>query len=244
MIKAKYTIVLDTLLNDPESKTLIDKAMSTYPMYQPKNEFEFTVIPTREELNKKILNYYRFREIGQETFGRFLFELETSLNEIMPYYNGLYKSVDIMNDVEDIFGNVNVTETYQETSQGNSTSNVSSNSNTEGTSNVNTYNKNVTSNTPQNELHTTPQDINNVLYADRVDWSSSNGDNNDTSSSETESTSTGTTTGTTSHTMTKKGNQGVNTYAHDLLEFRELFINIEQMIINDKRIAELFMMVY
>ena len=50
--------------------------------------------------------------------------------------------------------------------------------------------------------------------------------------------------GTVKHTMNKKGNQGVNTYAHDLLEFRELFINIEQQIIKDERISELFMRVY
>ena len=50
--------------------------------------------------------------------------------------------------------------------------------------------------------------------------------------------------GTHTHVMTKKGNQGVNTYAHDMLEFRQLFQNIVQMIIHDSRIAELFMLVY
>ena len=77
IIPAKYTEVLVNLLNNPEAKSKIDQAMSTYPLYQRKSVEEYipSYIPTREELNNKILNYYRYREIGQETFGRFLFEL-------------------------------------------------------------------------------------------------------------------------------------------------------------------------
>ena len=92
MIYAKYTIVLKTLLDDPETKALIDKAMSTYPLYEKRSEEKYipSYIPTREQLNKKILDYYKYREIGFETVGRFLTELEVALNEIMPYYNQLY----------------------------------------------------------------------------------------------------------------------------------------------------------
>lgn len=44
----------------------------------------------RNVLCNKILKYYYFYEIGFETKGRFLFELNESLNRIMPYYNKLY----------------------------------------------------------------------------------------------------------------------------------------------------------
>lgn len=46
----------------------------------------------RNVLNDKIKNHYLFREIGQETPGRFKHYLDTKLNEIMPYYNQLYQT--------------------------------------------------------------------------------------------------------------------------------------------------------
>lgn len=288
MIRAKYTVVLKTLMESSQTKPLIDKAMSTYPLYTPKHEFIYGFIPTREELNKKILNRYKYREIGFETIGRFLDELETSLNEIMPYYNQFYKSIDIMNNIEDIFGNLDVTESFEQTSEGTSkdssegtskdtstgssqaTSETSSestaNTSSETNSNTNSYNKNVKSTMPQDDISKSNTNIDGVSFADEINWTHNTSNDNatntgtDTTTSSSSNTSNGSTSQTSngettnltlgerldklSHTLTRKGNQGVNTYAHDMLEFRELFINIEQEIINDKRISELFMGIY
>lgn len=52
----------------------------------------------RETLNQKIIDHYFFREIGQETADRFNFFLGRKMNEIMPYYNQLYKSAMIKFD--------------------------------------------------------------------------------------------------------------------------------------------------
>ena len=46
----------------------------------------------RGVLNAKILKHYYTREIGEETVGLWKFRLNTRMNEIMPYYNQLYKS--------------------------------------------------------------------------------------------------------------------------------------------------------
>lgn len=46
----------------------------------------------RNALNKKIVDEYYFREIGQETPERFKHYLNHTMNMIMPYYNQLYKS--------------------------------------------------------------------------------------------------------------------------------------------------------
>lgn len=46
----------------------------------------------RVPLETKILRHYYTREIGFETVGLWKLKLETKLNEIMPYYNQLYKS--------------------------------------------------------------------------------------------------------------------------------------------------------
>lgn len=256
MLSAKYTVVLKTLLDDENVKPLIDKAMSTYPTYTPKHEVLYSYIPTREELNKKILSYYKYREIGFETIGRFLDELETSLCEIMPYYNQLYKSVDIMNNIDDIFGNVDIVETFEQHSEGRGSgssegsSNSSASSESETNSNTNSYNKNVNSDTPQGNISTSNTGIDSVTHASNISWNHDTA--NDSATNTGSNTSSGTSTSSSNseneedltHTLTKKGNQGVNTYAHDMLEFRELFMNIEQRIIHDDRIAELFMLVY
>lgn len=46
----------------------------------------------RTPLSIKILRHYYLREISDETFGVWRFRLENKLNEIMPYYNELYKT--------------------------------------------------------------------------------------------------------------------------------------------------------
>lgn len=252
MMYAKYTVVLKTLLDDENVKPLIDKAMSSYPLYEGTTPTTYYMIPKRDELNKKILNYYKYREIGFETIGRFLDELEISLNEIMPYYNQLYKSIDILNGVDDPFGNVDITETFEQETSGKSKGTSETNSNSQDTSNVNTQNKdnskNVKSTTPQDMTTIPAKDIDTVSYADEVNWNENSGNtnsnSNNSSTSNTSGNSLNESEGLLKHTLTKKGNQGVNTYAHDLNELRELFINIEQQIINDKRIQELFMMIY
>lgn len=46
----------------------------------------------RGELEKKIIEHYFFRQIGFETVGRFKFNLNVRLREIMPRMNKLYKT--------------------------------------------------------------------------------------------------------------------------------------------------------
>ena len=46
----------------------------------------------RAVLETKILKHYYTREIGEETYGLWKLRLDTKMNEIMPYYNQLYKS--------------------------------------------------------------------------------------------------------------------------------------------------------
>ena len=256
MIYARYTEVLYNLLNNEQTRALIDEKMSTYPLYVSTSKQEYgipNIIPTREELNKKILDYYKYREIGFETVGRFLDELEISLNEIMPYYNQLFFSAD--QDYNIIY-NVDYKRTIDRDLSGNTTSTstgeTTSNSNDSNTTSTTTnlYNKNVESDTPQSQLGITNKQIDSVDYANKVSW------NKDTT--EQSGTSTGTATTTADSTAsgsgtnkeiestleTTKGNFGVVS-AQDLIKkYRELIINIEQMIINDPRITELFMLIY
>lgn len=245
---ARYTEYLITLLKDDYVKGLIDDAMSEYPMYVPENPVTFSIIPTREELNKRILDHFKYREIAFETVGRFVDELRTTLNEIMPFYYQLYKTEDIMNGLEDIFGNLDVIESYSETNslngQNESTSNASSSASS--TANSQSNSKNVSSATPQSELSISNMNIDSVSYADNADWNKTNSSTSasDNGTSETSGTSTSSSNGVIEHTLLRKGNQGVNTYAHDMGELRNIFMNITNDILENPRLQELFMMIY
>lgn len=263
MIYAKYTVVLKELMDNPEVKPLLDKAMSTYPLYEKKSEEKWipSYVPTRSELNQKILNHYKYCEIGFETVGRFLDELEISLNEIMPKYNLLYHTAD--QDYNMLY-NADYTRkitTQRDGSEStdttsniqNTTENEATDSSSAQTSN-NDASKHVQSQTPQNELDITAKNIDSVGYADQVDWNKSDADGTTTSSgnstSKTDHSGSGNVTAEQERSEKEesfeelKGNYGQMSYQYLVKKYRELIINIEQMIINDPRIQELFMLVY
>ena len=75
---ATYTVLIRTLIENH-----FDLGLKQYPIFDEKY---------RETLNGKIIDHYYFREIGFETAGLFRFYLNRTMNEIMPYYNQLYKS--------------------------------------------------------------------------------------------------------------------------------------------------------
>ena len=52
----------------------------------------------RTYLNDKIIRHYYFREIGQETVARFRWYMDMTMRENMPYYNQLYKSLNLIVD--------------------------------------------------------------------------------------------------------------------------------------------------
>lgn len=244
MIPARYTEVVYNLVNNPQTKEKIDLAMSSYPLYESINEHEYhspNIVPTREELNKKILNYYMYREIGFETVGRFLQELEISLNEIMPYYNQLFYSAD--QDFNIIY-NVDYKRTINRDLSGNTSTETSATDSTESSSGTTSNSKHVTSDTPQNQLSITNKQIDSVDYANQVDWNKDDATSSGSTSGESSTSGTGTNRELESTLETTKGNFGVVS-AQDLIKkYREIIINIEQQIINDPRIVELFMLVY
>lgn len=234
MIPARYTEVLDNLLRYEDTAAAIAEAMSKYPLYETDpdkvNKYGTAYkVPTRQELNTKILSYYRFREIGQETVGRWLFELETALAEIMPKYNQLFYSAD--QDFNPIYNvDYNKVMLRDKSNNDKGTSNASTTDSANG--------KSVNSQTPQNLLNISSQDIDSVDYADEASWSASNGT----------STSNGSTTNSGQENESiienTKGNFGVVSAQDLILKYRETILNIEQMIIHDPRIEELFMLIY
>lgn len=251
---AHYTEVLDNLLQNEETAAAISQAMSTYTLYQtdPNKVKEYGTsytIPTRQELNTKILNYYRFREIGFETVGRFLFELKTALEEIMPRYNQLFYSAD--QDYNPIYNVDYIRNTQRNKSDTNIGSNSSStNTTTSGTdsSSSTDYSKNVKSDTPQNQLRIPNEGIDTVSYASEADWgknsNSTSGNSSTTGNSQTNESNSLIGNEKEGIVETTKGNFGVTSAQDLIMKYRETIINIEQLIINDPRIKELFMLIY
>ena len=272
MLIAKYTEVLKNLLDNERTNTLIHNAMSTYPLYVSTSEQRYgipNIVPTREVLNKKILDYYKYREIGFETVGRFIDELEIALNEIMPYYNQLYFSADQDYNViynVDYVKEINRDKNTEEESarennflKNGSISNTSNvNDTTSSNVTTNTYSKNITSDTPQNQLSIPASEIDTVTYGNQASWNHNSGSDSTSSTGYSQSSSETTTAnndrenedinGTTSETEgiteTTKGNYGVVSAQDLIMKYRDIIVNIDQQIINDPRIQELFMLVY
>lgn len=254
IIPARYTEVVDNLLRNEQTAEAIAEAMSKYPLYEtdPNKVNQYGTaykVPTRQELNTKILSYYRFREIGQETVGRWLFELETALNEIMPRYNQLFYSAD--QDFNPIY-NVDYIRNTQRNKSDTNIGSQSSTTNTSTTGSDSTTSqengKTVNSKTPQNQLSISNMDIDNVSYADEAGWSKGNTSTSGNSSS-TGSASTNGSNSTIGNEKegiveTTKGNFGVVSAQDLIIKYRETILNIEQMIIHDPRIEELFMLIY
>jgi hypothetical protein len=204
--------------------------------------FDFPIFDEnyRQILCRKILKHYYTREIAHETVGRWKLALNAKLNEIMPYYNQLYKSellefnpfydVDLTRSREGS-GTSNKTSNNTETNSGTS-KNVSSGS---GTSNTDTLNR--FSDTPQNSMDT--QGIADSVPLTTV--TKVNEDNTTTNESTDTLTRNDNKTGsgteninnTDKYIETVKGKQGTENYSSLLKKFRETFLNIDMMIIED-----------
>lgn len=181
-------------------------------------------------------------------------------------FNVIYNVDYVRENNAEVDGNSNVS--TNQSSSATSKSDNSSSSKSSGTDSSNSdtsmkdKSKNVHSDTPQSKLNLSNDDINSVQYADNASWnkhdSESATNTNGSTSSATDSNSSvntssndsltssniATNKNTSKSTETIKGNFGVVSAQHLILKYRETIVNIEQMIINDPRLQELFMLVY
>lgn len=196
----------------------------------------------KSAFEQKVLDHFWTRQIGQETVGRFLLYFRRTVREIMPYYIQRYESVDLMKDPEiRPLDNYNMIEEYEsersDTSTGSSSvTGKSSNTDTESV-NGSTGGLSVRSDTPQEALLIPVGTDGNVqlTYASEVEQTRglNKTDRESGSETDTESTSEDTSTGsgTEKHTLTRRGNIGVTTYAQLLEGYRQTFLNIDMEVI-------------
>ena len=217
-------------------------------------DFDFPIFDEnyRATLENKILKHYYTREIGFEVVGLWKHHLCTRMNEIMPYYNQLYKSALIeFNPMYD----VDLTTDYQKVDNGNK--NRTSETNDTGTYSDNTDSE--TNNAIKNDhweyFSDTPEGgINGVADLSYLTNATHVTDDGTGSTSTSESATTGETTRdsvTTGSEVIKNvedylhhvsGKSGGASYSKLLNEYRETFLNIDMMVIGN--LSDLFMNIW
>ena len=204
---AKYTITIKSLIDNN-----FDFKMNNYPIFDENY---------RNTLNNNILYHYYENEIGFETAPLFRFYLNQKLNEIMPYYNELYKVQKKIIDENLLLNNVNLTErlTGSTTTETSSTSQSSNNG------------KNLFQDTPQGNI--SKQDINaENVYATNITLNENSINDN--------SSATGS--GTNEYLKTIVGNNGGKFNIDVLNDIKNNLMNIDLMIINE--LNDLFMGIF
>ena len=195
-----------------------------FPFYTDSEELRLNFI-------QKFYDEYMFREIGFETVERFKRSLLGKLNKIMPYYTQLYHTELESKDINFLL-NKDLLETFEREVSGSSEVNSNSTTNANGTSTANS----------NDIMYDTP----NTRIDDMTKYPTqgSQGENNATSSSNATSTNnqTGENTQTEKTSLISKGNIGITSSAQLLKEWREVIINIDELILND--LEDLFMLLF
>ena len=203
---AKYTITIKSLIDNN-----FDFKMDSYPIFDENY---------RDTLNQNILYHYYENEIGFETASLFRFYLNQKLNEIMPYYNELYKVQKKLIDENLLLNNVNLTEKLvgSNTTETNSKSESSNNG------------KSLFQDTPQGQISQT--DIDNQTWATNLTLNKN----------EIADQSNATGSGTNEYLKTIIGNNGGKFNIDMLNDIKNNLMNIDLMIINE--LNDLFMQIF
>lgn len=190
----------------------------------------------RSVLCSKILKHYYTREISAETVGLWQLWLNTRMGEIMPYYNKLYESALLEFDP---FKDTNYSRNHGGTFTGDTVRNGRSEIDVDNsvTSNGTSNSKNLFSDTPQGAITNIENEsyLTNATLIKDTDTNTTNTDGNST----TQNTETTGITNTDNWIETIVGKQSTVSYSKLLQEFRDTFLNIDVMIIND--LGDLFM---
>lgn len=177
---------------------------------------------------QKVIDHYRFRQIGSETVARWLHQFRTRVCELMPYYIQLYESCDLMAAQTDPFEAYNLREEFTRSTTGTGSSSGTS---TDTGSSSQAGEKRF-SNTPQGPI----SDLDRYLTEATVEELNGTQDNSRTD------TGTSSTEGTETYTLTRKGNIGVQPLGKEVEALRASYINVDLQLI--EALNDLFLGVY
>lgn len=234
LMESHYTIELRYLLADENFK-LFD---FDYDFYEPQ---------FRHEFEQKFISHYYFNEIGCESVLRFKQRLRNRLNLKMRYYSQLYQTELASKGITWLY-NKDLTETFvrevqidgEENQKGNTSSKSKSNDNLNASNKSNTDFK---ESSIENGNATLSDDslttINKTGDSSSVNQTM---DNNSSADIDTASNNVSKESQKESTTLVSRGNIGITSSAELLEKWREVLINIDEMIIEECR--DLFMLIY
>lgn len=200
-------------------------------------------------LSNLIMGRFLNREICETPYAKWQFMFTQRLNEIMPYYNQLFQSVEMI-PPEDIFNDVNYQRSLTDTKEGTSTKSENEKISSESTmTSDSTYAPNVTSistsiNTPQSEI----TDFLDNKYLNSASKTWNDGDDITVNSGESKGSGSTERIGKQNDSSTSniaeqyKGKKSGTPYIMLLKEYRQQILNIDMMIIEE--LEDLFFMVY
>lgn len=209
-------------------------------------DFEYPIFNAayKEELEMKILLHYYNREIGFETVGLWKMKLQQKMNEIMPYYNRLYKALET--DFNLLYNQDRYIERENTGNSSNESENktiISETTETSGTATQSGTNENI------NKFSDTPQGgLDGVIDTDYLTTATiDNNTNTETTSNkasgETNATNTVTGTGNSTINNTETVHEyGTNDMYAGFEKYSEKLFNIDLRVINE--LSDLFMKIY
>lgn len=177
----------------------------------------------KSAFEKKFIDHFYFYEIGLTPIARFKKALQIKLNDIYPYFKQLYQTELRCNDI-DFMLNKDLKEQYTRELTGNSLVNQSSTSTSNDTS------LNINNDTPQNKI----DDLDQFMTSASKNTDNSKMNSSGTNSAENNSTET--------YSLVSQGNIGVTSSAELLEKWRNVLINIDQLIFEECN--DLFMLIY
>ena len=251
---ANYTMTVNDCLNNPLT-----------PMFNFDYPFYIDDVQAKAAFEEKFIMYYLNKEIGFETFARFENALKSRLIIKMPYYKQLYetelasKEINFLlnkdltetttrelTGIENGTGNKRLTNEQSQNASSNMTSTgefTSSNQST-GDSKTSQMNDGVASasldanyltGVSHDESSTTDNQQSKTSSNDKQE-STITGNQSEEETNRRENTQSETT------SLVSQGNIGITSSAQLLKEWREVLINMDEMIIKDCR--DLFMQIY
>ena len=168
----------------------------------------------RKVLETKILKHFYTREIGAETVGLWKLWLNTRMNEVMPYYNQLYKS-----ELLEFNPLYEVDITREQTRKTDGTKKDTG----ETVGATTSKNNNYYSDTPQGGV----SNLENLSYLTNATLDTGNSSTNATSTLDSVVNNTE------EYLERVKGKQSGTSYAKLLKEYRTTFLNIDLLVINE-----------
>lgn len=198
--------------NWPRAYAMI--GLDDYPIFQE---------AYRSTLNDKIIRRYWMREIGGETVALFRMFLRRTMHEIMPYYNQMYESLALADQIQPL---VDHTRTIAEDATGRASNQASTNATSASTG------QDLFNDTPMSALNI--DNVKSGKYLSTADFTEATTTDNGRSDSS----------GTYDNTLSRTETGHDKPESELLLLWRSTFVNIDLEIIESEAVSSCFMGVW